>query len=297
VTWSNDRGGSGTATGSSSWSVTGITLQSGANIITVTGRDAAGNTGTATLTVTYTPPDTTPPAISNVTAYGVTATSASISWTTNEASDSQIEYGTSTSYGNLTPLNPSMLTSHILGLSGLTQGALCHYRVRSTDAAGNTGISGDFTFTTLIPCSYLLSPSSVSVTAPTSTGSITIFAPAGCTWTATSNAGWINITSGGSGSGNGILSYSVATNTSSFARSGSLTIADQSFTITQAKTGYDINGDGVVNVLDLQILANVILGVSGCPGSCDINIDGSVNVLDLQLLINAILGAQITPGL
>ena len=55
VTWANDRGGSGTATGTTSWSVSGIVLASGANVLTVTARDAAGNTSTDTLTVTYTP--------------------------------------------------------------------------------------------------------------------------------------------------------------------------------------------------------------------------------------------------
>jgi hypothetical protein len=52
VTWINDRGGSGTASGTAGWSVAGIVLQEGVNVITVTGRDAAGNAGTATLTVT-----------------------------------------------------------------------------------------------------------------------------------------------------------------------------------------------------------------------------------------------------
>jgi hypothetical protein len=37
----------------------------------------------------------------------------------------------------------------------------------------------------------------------------------------------------------------------------------------------DINGDGSVNVLDLQILANVILGVAACPGNCAQNPLGS----------------------
>ena len=63
VTWVNDRGGSGTATGTSAWSVSSINLSSGANVITVTATDAAGNnTGTAidTITVTYTPAVTTP---------------------------------------------------------------------------------------------------------------------------------------------------------------------------------------------------------------------------------------------
>ena len=59
VTWANDRGGSGTATGTTGWSVSGIALQSGANVLTVTARDAADNTATDTLTVTYTPADTT----------------------------------------------------------------------------------------------------------------------------------------------------------------------------------------------------------------------------------------------
>lgn len=55
VTWSNDRGGSGTATGTTSWSISNITLQSGQNVITVTAHDEDENTGTDTITVTYTP--------------------------------------------------------------------------------------------------------------------------------------------------------------------------------------------------------------------------------------------------
>ena len=63
VTWVNDRGGSGTASGTTSWSASGIALQSGANTITVTAYDAAGNKGTATLTVNYTAPDISAPTI------------------------------------------------------------------------------------------------------------------------------------------------------------------------------------------------------------------------------------------
>lgn len=53
VTWSNSRGGSGFSSGTTSWSVPSIPLQSGTNIITVTAQDAAGNRGTDVLTVTY----------------------------------------------------------------------------------------------------------------------------------------------------------------------------------------------------------------------------------------------------
>jgi len=63
VTWSNDRGGSGTATGTTSWSTGNIALQTGTNVITVTARDAANNVATKSLTVTVDQPGgTTSPA-------------------------------------------------------------------------------------------------------------------------------------------------------------------------------------------------------------------------------------------
>jgi hypothetical protein len=52
VTWSSDRGSSGGASGTTNWSAASIPLMSGANVITITARDAAGNTGTAAMTVT-----------------------------------------------------------------------------------------------------------------------------------------------------------------------------------------------------------------------------------------------------
>jgi hypothetical protein len=59
VTWTSDYGGSGTASGTTTWSVGGIALQSGTNVLTLTAGDAAGNTASVTLTVTYTPPRVT----------------------------------------------------------------------------------------------------------------------------------------------------------------------------------------------------------------------------------------------
>jgi len=50
----------------------------------------------------------------------------------------------------------------------------------------------------------------------------------------------------------------------------------------------DVNGDGVVNVLDVQLVVNQILGV--LTPTSDINGDGVVNVVDLQLVVNAVLG-------
>jgi hypothetical protein len=55
VTWTNDRGGSGTASGTTAWSAQKIALKVGRNVLTVTARDAAGNRKSQTLAVNYDP--------------------------------------------------------------------------------------------------------------------------------------------------------------------------------------------------------------------------------------------------
>src|SRR5207247_3489614 len=51
---------------------------------------------------------------------------------------------------------------------------------------------------------------------------------------AASNAGWITIISGGSGGGNGTVTYTVEANSSTSSRTETMTIAGQTFTVTQA---------------------------------------------------------------
>ncbi len=88
------------------------------------------------------------PAIAGVAATNVEATGATITWTTNEASDSQVDYGTTAGYGQSSPLLASPTTTHSVALSGLTPSTAYHFRVRSKDAQGRSGTSGDFVFTT-----------------------------------------------------------------------------------------------------------------------------------------------------
>jgi len=119
----------------------------------VLSRDAAGNLATSgdfTFT-TATPPDTTAPVISNVASSNITTTGATITWDTDEASDTQIEYGLDATYGSSTTLNTTMVTAHSQNLTGLSAATTYHYRVLSRDAAGNVATSGDFTFTTATP--------------------------------------------------------------------------------------------------------------------------------------------------
>lgn len=83
-------------------------------------------------------------------------------------------------------------------------------------------------------CTYSISPTSASVAAGGGTGTVSVTAGAGCNWTAASNDAFITITGGASGVGSGTVSYSVAANTGAASRTGTLTIAGLTFTVTQA---------------------------------------------------------------
>jgi len=101
--------------------------------------------------------DTTPPTLLSL-SESRAVTSVTISWTTDEPATSQVEYGQAyKQYDSVSALNESLRTSHAVTLSGLKPGTSYHYRIKSTDAAGNLAASGNKIFTTLteIPPGYL----------------------------------------------------------------------------------------------------------------------------------------------
>jgi glucose/arabinose dehydrogenase len=85
-------------------------------------------------------------------------------------------------------------------------------------------------------CTYSISPTRVSVVAAGVSDMVTVTAAQGCTWTAVSNASWITVTSGASGSGVGSVSYTVAPYTGKPKnRNGTVTIAGATFFVKQSK--------------------------------------------------------------
>ncbi len=93
-------------------------------------------------------PDTSPPVISAVNTSGITDSSVTMTWTTNEPATSQVEYGLNTSYGSETSLDTNLVTSHSVALSGLSGGTTFHFIVKSKDEAGNEKRDTDRTFVT-----------------------------------------------------------------------------------------------------------------------------------------------------
>lgn len=107
--------------------------------------DAAGNAGTSasvSVTLSNSTADITGPVISNVTSRITNSKNASfeVTWTTDEASDSAVSFDNQATWHT----NATMVTSHVMAFRG-SKGTRYTYYVRSTDAAGNTTISGPFT--------------------------------------------------------------------------------------------------------------------------------------------------------
>jgi hypothetical protein len=83
------------------------------------------------------------------------------------------------------------------------------------------------------PCTYSIAPANASIGVLGGIGTVAVTAGAGCSWTANSTANWVTVTSGASGTGNGSIRFSVTPNLGN-ARTGTIEVAGQTFTVTQA---------------------------------------------------------------
>lgn len=121
------------------------------------------------------------------------------------------------------------------GSTGSGNGTV-HYTAAANTGPQRTGTitAGGQTFTVnqSAGCTYSISPGSQNVASGGGAVSVSVTAPGGCAWTAVSNAPWITISSGSTGSGNGTVQLSVAAN-SDGERRGTVTIAGQTYTVVQ----------------------------------------------------------------
>lgn len=134
-------------------------------------------------------------------------------------------------------------TNPWLNLTSATNGAgsaTVEFLVDSNpDLTGRTGtvvIAGqNFTVTQSgITCTYALAPGSGSHGPGAETNSFNVLAADPCVWSVGNTNAWVTILSGASGSGNGAVTYAVANNFSASPRAGAFSVADQTFSLTQA---------------------------------------------------------------
>ncbi|MFM1769790.1 MAG: hypothetical protein RJA22_2319 [Verrucomicrobiota bacterium] len=82
-------------------------------------------------------------------------------------------------------------------------------------------------------CTYRLSPTNRTHGYGATTGSVSVVAAEGCSWQPESNVPWITLQAGFSGSGGGAVSYVLSPNESLVARTGTVTVADQTLVVVQ----------------------------------------------------------------
>jgi hypothetical protein len=166
ITWTTDQAsssvvnyGTSTAYGSSASVATLVTSHS----VTLTGLTPgttydfevasanAANTTTTSTNSTFTTSTNTapPPVLSYLSYWGITATEATITWSTNEAATTAVAYGTTSALGQLSPVQTALTISHGVTLTGLTPGTTYYFVAQSADQYGNTGYSTSYSFTTL----------------------------------------------------------------------------------------------------------------------------------------------------
>lgn len=97
--------------------------------------------------------------------------------------------------------------------------------------SGLSSPSNPFTFT-FTSCSYTLSGTSASLPAAGGGTQVSVTTGSTCTWTAVSNVSWIVLSAAGF-TGNGTVVATVAANTSTSSRTGTLIVAGRTFTVSQ----------------------------------------------------------------
>jgi len=119
-----------------------------------TAENSSGQKATSSMNITVTAlsGDVTGPVMSNIMTSSSNSTST-ITWTTNEASTSQVYYSTGTpvdvnSSGTSNISNASLVTSHSLNITNLTANTLYHFVIKSVDSSNNPTVSSELTFAT-----------------------------------------------------------------------------------------------------------------------------------------------------
>jgi len=133
-----------TAPYSTSWNTT-TRFANGSHTVMARAYDTINQYADSTVTVTLNNSPATTITITRIRT-STTGTTATIKWTTNVPTTSQVGYGTSPAYGYSTPLDPNLVTSHSVTITGLAKNTRYYIKIIST--AGSSTKTAGTTFKT-----------------------------------------------------------------------------------------------------------------------------------------------------
>ena len=228
------------------------TAASSASWITFTGGSSGGGSGKLSYSVaanSTTSPRTASITVANATV-AIAQAAASASYSLNPSSAGFTAAGGNASVViNVSPSTAAWTASSNTSWIAITSArsgagsAMLIYNVASNTGAARSGtltIAGhSFTVSqaaaAALSCSYQIGLGPISSSKQGFVGSVRVATSPGCQWTAKTNASWLTVTSGATGSGSGTATYLAAPNTSSSARTGSLIVAG--YTINFSESG------------------------------------------------------------
>jgi len=186
--------------------------------------------------------------LSIVFAAGGNCAQVTLAWDRNTEPDLagyKIYYGTGSHVYNWF-IDVGNVTTHTV--TGLADGSTYFFAATAYDTSSvESTYSTEITYNS---CTFSISPISASFGQQGGTGSVQVSTQAGCRWTANSGASWLTINAGSQGTGNGTVSYSVSSNSSTSTRTVASTIAGKVFTVTQTgstSTNYTITASAGSN--------------------------------------------------
>ena len=103
------------------------------------------------------------------------------------------------------------------------------------------------------PCTFRLEPANASWPHEGGSGTFSVITPERCLWSARSEASWVTVTSGQQGTGNGTVSYVVERNRDATARAGTITAADQTFSISEGGETIPLNCEYSVAPIEFNV--------------------------------------------
>jgi CheY-like chemotaxis protein len=179
--------------------------------------------------------------------------------------------------------------------NGLTPSTAYSYQVCAVDRArnvsGKTSLASVNTGSCNGACQYSLTLTSAAAAASGGIATVGVNAGSGCYWTAVSTVSWITVTAGDDGTGSATVQYSVAGNASTSPRSGTLNIAGQVLTVTQAAaSGGPVGPDSTAPTVTFALPSSG----SSISGSATVtaNVSDNVGVSTVQFYVDN-LGAWV----
>jgi len=184
----------------------------------------------------------------------------------------------------------------------LVGGTIYEARVSAVGPGGSSASQISNTFASSAPCAPALSSVAASVGASATTGSVAVAAGTTCAWTTRANVTWLTVTSGASVTGASNVNYSVSANTASTSRSGTLTIAGQTFTGNQSgssttcaytvtPSSLSVAAAGVSSTLSIATSTGCSWSASGMPSWITMSSTAQTGSGTLSYVITPNLGA------